>query len=133
MRITYVAAVLLVTVPIHVARAQGTQPTAKTAQQEYGDIIRAEVEDARARLKLTADQEKAVREQLADAAAKLDALDLEYMKKEDEIVTSYRNTIRRQLKPEQQVEWDKIRDEWRDRVKARLEARERAMAPGRVQ
>lgn len=126
MRSTLVLAGLLAFAPLTAARAQAAP--AVTNAQQFQDIIKSEVAKAKARLKLTPDQESKLRAHLEEGATKLDILDAEYTQKEDAIVAEYRAKMRKELTPEQQAEWDKIKDEWRARVKARIEARQNAAA-----
>ena len=127
MRSTVALLGLLALAPLSVATAQAA-PASASSTKQFDDIITSEVNKAKARLKLTPDQVTKLRAHLEEGAGKLDALDAEYLKKEDAIVADYRARMRKELTPEQQVEWDKIKDEWRERVEARIDARQKAAA-----
>lgn len=126
MRLTIAAAALLVVAPLHAAAAQAA-PAPTTASQ-FEAIVQSEVAKAKARLKLTPEQEAKLRAHLEEGASKLDQLDAEYLKKEDAIVADYRARMRKELTPAQQAEWDKIKDEWATRVKAKIDERQKAAA-----
>ena len=115
MRYLLVAAAVLVAAPMSAAQAQAVSAgqAAKVAE-----AINTEIASIKSRMKLTPDQELKLKKHLADASAAYDKLDLDYEKKDKEISEKYRKKMRGELTPEQQSEWDKIKSEYRTKLKA---------------
>ena len=126
MRLFLALAALLVVVPARVGHAQAATTADKVAQLEK--VIQNEVARIKSRLKLTPEQEAKIRSHLEEGASRLDKLDAEYIRKEDEIVADYRAKARKELTPEQQAEWDKMKEQYRAKIKAKLAERQAAMA-----
>ena len=70
--------------------------------------VKAELKKIDARLKLTPDQKDKLKGMLEEKWSKMDALDQEYRAKMRDVLT-----------PAQQTEWDKIKSEYRAKMKAK--------------
>jgi len=77
--------------------------------------VRAELQKIDARLKLTPDQKDKLKGILQEKWEKQDALDKEYRAKMRDVLT-----------PAQQTEWDKMKGEYRAKMKERKEKQEKA-------
>ena len=127
MRLQLALAGLLAVAPVTAAHAQAAaSPADKMAQ--FQKVVDNELARIKTRLKLTPEQQSKIRAHLEEGASKLDKLDAEYMKKEDDIVSDYRAKARKELTPEQQAEWDKMKEEYRAKIKAKLAQRQQAAA-----
>jgi Spy/CpxP family protein refolding chaperone len=75
---------------------------------EVAARVKAELKKIDARLKLTPDQKDKLKGMLEEKWSKMDALDQEYRAKMRDVLT-----------PAQQTEWDKIKSEYRAKVKGK--------------
>ena len=125
-RSVILAAALLLGAP-GAARAQ--QPAQKPAAgapktmtaAEFEARVRAELQKIKARLKLTTEQEAQLRSFMVEEVDRMDALAFRYEGEARQVLTDSRAKMRNVLTPAQQAEWDKIKVEYREQIRARAE------------
>jgi hypothetical protein len=105
------------------AAAVAISSQAATAQTT-ADKVKAEFAKISERMKLTDDQKTQLKKLLTEEVNRLDALYKEYEPKENAIIDEYRGKMRAVLTPEQQAEWDKIKKEYGDKMKKKMEESE---------
>jgi len=100
-------------------------PLPGNAQEVDRAQVAAQVETAKARLQLSADQEKALRELLHEQADTLkgirdaDGSRREKMQKAKAAQADFRGRLEKILDPKQLAEWDKMRDELKEKARER--------------
>jgi len=96
--------------------------TAQTAAEK----VQAEFAKIKERLKLTPEQQTQLKNIVNEGVGKLDAIYKEYEPKEAAVMKEYRSKMRAVLTPEQQAEWDKIKKEYSDKIKAKEQEAKKA-------
>jgi Spy/CpxP family protein refolding chaperone len=95
------------------AQTVSAQTTAEKVKAEFAKISE--------RMKLTDDQKSQLKKLLGEEVNKLDALYKEYEPKETAIINEYKGKMRAVLTPDQQKEWDAIKKEYYEKMKAKQE------------
>ena len=95
--------------------------TAQTAAEK----VQAEFAKIKERLKLTPEQQTQLKSIVSEGIGKLDAIYKEYEPREAAVMKEYRGKMRAVLTPEQQAEWDTIKKEYNEKLKKKVEEREK--------
>ena len=95
--------------------------TAQTAAEK----VQAEFAKIKERLKLTPEQQTQLKSIVSEGIGKLDAIYKEYEPRETAVMKEYRGKMRAVLTPEQQAEWDTIKKEYNEKLKKKVEEKEK--------
>jgi Spy/CpxP family protein refolding chaperone len=91
--------------------------------EEFDARVKAELDKIRARLKLTPEQQTQLKALLTEEVDRMDALAYRYEGEARTVLTDSRAKMRNVLTPKQQTEWDKIKVEYREQIRAKAEGK----------
>jgi hypothetical protein len=118
------AVILALALLVPIAYAQ----TKTTTEDQLEAKVKAELSKIDARLKLTTDQKTQLKTLLNEQMDQMDVIDAEWAAKDAAIRAEYRAKMRAVLTTKQQAEWDKMKEEYKGRLQAALDAAEKAQA-----